>query len=86
MAHGPSVDALTRQLCGGAPRTPEDFIYKLQQIPYLACLQVVEQSVGNDSNGSISNCSDNISNKLWKFDGSPIPPFTHASNSSFDTK
>ncbi|KAL3981975.1 Histidine phosphatase (branch 1) family protein [Acanthocheilonema viteae] len=89
VAHGPSMDALTRQLCGGAPRTPEDFIYKLQQIPYLACLQVVEQSIDSDNNGSIKSSSSNsgdTSNKSWKFDGSPIPPLTHASNSSFDTK
>ncbi|VDM11732.1 unnamed protein product [Wuchereria bancrofti] len=39
VTHGPSVDALTRQLCGGAPRTPNDFMCRLQQIPYLACLK-----------------------------------------------
>ncbi|VDK83579.1 unnamed protein product [Litomosoides sigmodontis] len=86
VAHGPSLDALTRQLCGGTPRTPEDFIYKLQQIPYLACLQVVEQSANSTNNGSSSNNSDSTSNKSWKFDGSPIPSLTHASNSSFDAK
>uniref|UniRef100_A0A8R1XY82 Uncharacterized protein n=2 Tax=Onchocerca TaxID=6281 RepID=A0A8R1XY82_ONCVO len=89
VAHGPSVDALTRQLCGGTPRTPEDFMYKLQQIPYLACLQIIEQSINSDSNGSVNSSSSstgNTSNKSWKFGGSPIPPLTHASNSAFDIK
>uniref|UniRef100_A0A915PNW7 Uncharacterized protein n=1 Tax=Setaria digitata TaxID=48799 RepID=A0A915PNW7_9BILA len=89
VAHGPSVDALTRQLCGGTPRTPEDFMYKLQQIPYLACLQAVEHSINSGSNGSISSSSSssgNVNNKSWKFGGSPIPPLTHTSNSSFDSR
>ncbi|VDM95595.1 unnamed protein product [Thelazia callipaeda] len=85
VTHAPSLDALIRQLCGGTPRTLEDFMYNLQQIPYLACLQAVEQS--NDGVTMDSASSATRSNeKVWKFVGSPIPALTHSSNSSFDTR
>ncbi|VDM43090.1 unnamed protein product [Toxocara canis] len=69
VAHAASLDTLTRQLCGGLPRSQEDFFYCLQQTPYLACCQIVEQP-----------------SKLWKVAGSPIPPLTHASNTSYNAK
>lgn len=85
VAHAPSMDALTRQLCGGAPRSLADFMYNLQQIPYLACLQALEQCNSNSSNSN-NSVNSSGSSKAWKFGGSPIPPLTHAANTSFDTR
>uniref|UniRef100_F1L2L0 Protein UBASH3A homolog n=2 Tax=Ascaris TaxID=6251 RepID=F1L2L0_ASCSU len=69
VAHAASLDTITRQLCGGLPRNQDDFFYCIQQTPYLACSQAVEQP-----------------NKLWRIASSPIPPLTHASNTSYNSK
>ncbi|VDN39933.1 unnamed protein product [Gongylonema pulchrum] len=82
VAHGPSMDALTRQICGGAPRTVEELMSKLRQIPYLACLQIQEQCKSGDTD-SLNN-KNGGSSEVWKYAGSPIPSLTHSANPSFD--
>ncbi|MFH4974478.1 hypothetical protein AB6A40_001187 [Gnathostoma spinigerum] len=68
VAHGASLETLTRQLCNRLPRRQEEFLYCLRQTPYLACSQVSE-----------------LINKNWKIEGSPIPPLSHTSNTSYDS-
>jgi len=42
VAHGCSLDACTRQLCGGEPLETSDFYRILHRTPYLACAQAEE--------------------------------------------
>lgn len=51
VGHSASLDTLTRQLCGGLPRSKEDFFFCIQQTPYLACTQVHEYQNGVWKNG-----------------------------------
>uniref|UniRef100_A0A0N5ADL7 Protein UBASH3A-like protein n=1 Tax=Syphacia muris TaxID=451379 RepID=A0A0N5ADL7_9BILA len=44
VAHSASLDTLTRRLCGRQPRNEQEFLFILQQTPYLACAMAKENS------------------------------------------
>lgn len=77
VAHGASLDTLTRQLTGGAPRDSHSFFNILHSTPYLACTQVIERwmpTAGHQSGGVWR----------WQHANPPILPFQHCSNNSYD--
>ncbi len=74
VAHGASLDTLTRQLCSGEPRNQHDFYTLLHQASYLACAAVKEYSL--ESGGGTS--------KKWEIVEPPICSFQHQGNSSYN--
>uniref|UniRef100_A0A1I8A4H2 Protein UBASH3A-like protein n=1 Tax=Steinernema glaseri TaxID=37863 RepID=A0A1I8A4H2_9BILA len=47
VAHGASLDTLTRGLYGAPPRSNDEFFFILQHTPYLACTEARESSDGH---------------------------------------
>ncbi|WKY03370.1 hypothetical protein Q1695_004815 [Nippostrongylus brasiliensis] len=43
VAHAESLETCTRQLCGGEPRSFEQFWYLIHHTPYVGCLHIVEK-------------------------------------------
>ena len=68
VAHGASLETLTRQLCGFAIRNQQEFYSILHQTPYLATAAAGE---------------DPLSNK-WSLVDPPILPFQHQNNCSYN--
>jgi len=68
VAHGASLDTCTRQVCGGAPRSQQDFYAILHQTPYLA----------------MAAAAEDVGSRTFRVTEPPILPFQHQGNASYD--
>ena len=70
VGHAATLEACSRQLCGGQPRNAQELTKLVQKIPY--CGVAVCQESGSGRNST------------WDFIDPPVPPLTHAPNIRFD--
>ena len=70
IGHAASLEACTRQLVGGQPRTTQELTKLVQKIPYCGVCVCQESESGKNS--------------TWDFIDPPVPPLTHAPNIRFD--
>ena len=70
IGHAATLEACTRQLVGGQPRTTQELTKLVQKIPYCGVCVCQESESGKSS--------------TWDFIDPPVPPLTHAPNIRFD--
>ena len=70
VGHAATLEACTRQLCGGQPCSAQDLTKLVQKIPYCGVCVCQESGTGKSS--------------TWDFIDPPVPPLTHAPNIRFD--
>ncbi|KAI0990314.1 hypothetical protein GJ496_011451 [Pomphorhynchus laevis] len=68
--HAATLEVCTRQLCGNAPRSYQEFNNVIRKVSYLG----------------LNMCEKNPITDVWKLKEPPIPPIQHASNLGFDWK
>ena len=70
VGHAATLEACTRQLVGGQPRSAQELTKIVQKIPYCGVCVCQESEFGR--------------NATWDFIDPPVPPLTHAPNIRFD--
>lgn len=70
VGHAATLEACTRQVVGGQPRSAQELTKIVQKIPYCGVCVCQESGFGKTS--------------TWDFIDPPVPPLTHAPNIRFD--
>lgn len=83
IGHASTLDACSRQLVGGLPRSAQELSRIVHRIPYCS-LAAVQQCLPEES--SLDDSPDETgSNKIkWKLIEPPVPPMTYSANLRFD--
>ena len=88
VGHASTLDACSRQLIGGSPRTAQELSRLVHRIPYcsVAVLQEHQKTCETKLEGvdEVDRCSIIQQDRSWKLVEPPIPPMTHSSNLRFD--
>lgn len=83
IGHASTLDACSRQLVGGLPRTAQELSRIVHRIPYCSLAAVQQQCTEEPP---VDDSPDEIaSNKpRWKLIEPPVPPMTYSANLRFD--